>query len=217
MAEPFRLVAGDRAPVQQTDTTCGSASLTVARMLADPAFARWVRDGIPTDGTPGDARDATSRDPATAPQRFAAYEQVVMARTNGLVDAGRHLQLPWPKALGTPPWGARHELEHGAAEPGGDYRVAWLRHLGRPGLERAYAALRSRVRPGRPSLLYVGNAWLPRHVVLVMPPTGPHALDVYEPSAGQVVDLQPRPFAERRLGVTGWEHPWAVVWDVSGP
>lgn len=210
MPAPFRLVAGQQGPVQQAATTCGSASLTVARMLADPAFARWVRDGIPRQ-----ARDGEARDRRTAAERFAAYEQVVMSRTNALVGAGRHLQLPWPRALGTPPWGARGELEHGAAGPGVDYDVTWFRHRGRQGLESAYAALRERVRAGRPALLYVGNAWAPRHVVLVLPPTGERSFDVYEPSAGAVVDLPEEAFVERRLGVAGWDLPWAAVWDRS--
>ncbi|WP_343989163.1 hypothetical protein [Terrabacter terrae] len=196
--------------MQQTATTCGSASLTVARMLADPAFAQWVRDGIPRQASDGEARDRR-----TAAERFAAYEQVVMSRTNALVGAGRHLQLPWPRALGTPPWGAQGELEHGAAEPGVDYHVTWFRHRGRQGLERAYAALRERVRAGRPALLYVGNAWAPRHVVLVLPPTGERSFDVYEPSAGAVVDLPEPAFVERRLGVAGWDLPWAAVWHRS--
>jgi hypothetical protein len=204
---PFRLVAGDVAPVQQTSTTCGSASLTVARMLANPAFAQWIRDGIRKDAREGEVPDA-----GTEADRFAAYEQVVASRTNAVVGAGRRLQLPWPRALGTPPWGARHELELGAAEPDAGYAVAWFRHRGRVGLERTYADLRRRVRPGRPALLYVGNAWSPRHVVLVMPPTGEQELDVYEPSVGRVVDLPQERFVERRLAIAGWDVPWAAVW-----
>jgi len=204
---PFRLVAGDHAPVQQTNTTCGSASLTVARMLANPAFAAWIRDGIRKDARDGDVPDA-----GTQAQRFAAYEQVVASRTNALVGAGRRLQLPWPRALGTPPWGALKELEYGAADPDADYDVTWLRHRGRGGLGQAYADLRARVHDGRPALLYVGNAWSPRHVVLVMPPTGEQELDVYEPSAGRVVDLPRESFVERRLQIGGWDVPWAAVW-----
>ncbi|GAA2742560.1 hypothetical protein GCM10009868_12990 [Terrabacter aerolatus] len=207
MVEPFRLVAGDQAPMQQTSTTCGSASLTVARMLADPAFAQWIRDGIRKDARDGDVPDS-----GTETQRFAAYEQVVAARTNGLVGAGRRLQLPWPRALGTPPWGAVNELELGAADPTSHYAVAWFRHRGRVGLGHTYADLRDWVRPGRPALLYVGNAWAPRHVVLVLPPTGDQHLDVYEPSAGRVVDLPQHGFVERRLAIAGWNVPWAAVW-----
>ncbi|GAA2487163.1 hypothetical protein GCM10009858_26370 [Terrabacter carboxydivorans] len=211
MVEPFRLALGDSAPVQQTSTTCGSASLTVARMLANPAFARWVRDG-----TPRDPREGETPDSGTEAQRFAAYEQVVAARTNALVGPGRRLQPPWPRALGTPPWGAAKELELGASDPTAAYAVSWFRLRGRVGLGHTYADLRARVRPGRPALLYVGNAWAPRHVVLVLPPTAEQELDVYEPSAGRVVDLPEHAFVERRLAVAGWDVPWAAVW-ATGP
>ena len=213
MAAPFRLAAGDHAPLQQTNTTCGSASLTIARMLVNPAFARWIRDGIRRD-----AREGDPPDPGTEAERFGAYEQVVMSRTNALLGAGGRLQLPWPTALGTPPWGALKELEFGAADADARYDVAWFRHRSRRGLERAYADLRDRVRVGRPALLYVGNAWLPRHVVLVMPATGQQELDVYEPSVGRVVDLPSQAFVQRRLAIGGWHVPWAAVWDDSrGP
>jgi hypothetical protein len=179
-------------------------------MLVNPAFAQWIRDGIPKDAREDDPPDA-----GTEGQRFAAYEQVVVSRTNALVGAGGRLQLPWPRALGTPPWGALNELECGAADPDADYEVVWFRHRGRRGLEHTYADLRARVRAGRPALLYIGNAWSPRHVVLVMPPTGEQELDVYEPSVGRVVDLPRQAFVERRLAIAGWDVPWAAVWDDS--
>lgn len=223
MAAPFRLAAGDPAPAQQSSTTCGSASLTVARMLADPAFADWIRHGVAHAArrhAGHDDSDDDSPDGRSPLQRFAAYEQVVAGRTNGLFGAGGRLQPPWPRALGTPPWGARRELELGVADPDADYDVHWLRLASRSGLERAHAGLLARVRPGRPALLYVGSPTLPRHVVLVLPPSaplttspaGPPALDVYEPSAGRVLDLRREPFVNRRLALAGWNVPWALVW-----
>ncbi|HVL62168.1 MAG TPA: hypothetical protein VM430_12300 [Microbacterium sp.] len=213
MTTPFRLHAGDTAPAQQTGTTCGSASLTVARMLVNPAFAAWIRGGVRREGRAGGVSGAL--DVGTVAERFATYEQVVAGRTNALVGAGGKLQLPWPRALGTPPWGARRELEFGASDPDADYDVTWLRLRSRAGLEQAYAALRARVRDGRPALLYVGNAALPRHVVLVMPPSAEQELDVYEPSTGRVLDLPGRAFVDRRLRLAGWDVPWAAVWDDS--
>ncbi len=210
MVAPFRLSAGDPVPVQQSSTTCGSASLTVARMLVDPLFARWIRSGLRPDA-PEDAPP----DPGTVASRFAAHEQVVAGRTNAFLGAGGRVQPPWPRSLGTPPWGARNELEHGAAEPGADYDVGWFRIGGAARLEQAYAALRDRVRDGRPAVLYVGNAWSPRHVVLVMPATKGQELDVYEPSIGRVIDLPRAAFVARRLTVGGWAVPWAAVWDHS--
>ncbi|MEO7070988.1 MAG: hypothetical protein ABI131_10905, partial [Nostocoides sp.] len=154
MTAPFRLVAGDSGPVQQSPVTCGSACLTVARMLIDPLFAQWVDSGQPQlPGSPaGDTREA----------RFAAYERVVMSRTNAVSLHGRVLNLPWPHALGTPPWGAKHELEYGAARRGTSYAVEVLRVDSQESLTAAYDRLVQVVADGEPGLLYVGDARLPR-------------------------------------------------------
>ena len=210
MIAPFHLQAGDHVPVQQSTTTCGSASLTVARMLVNPTFARWIRLGLDKE-----ARDDDVPDAGTEVQRFAAYEQVVARRTNALVGAGGRIQLPWPRAWGTPPWGALGELEYGAAVPGRTTTSSGSASSAEP-LDAAYTSLQRRVREGRPALLYIGNAWLPRHVVLVMPATRGQELDVYEPSVGRVVDLPRRGFVERQLRMAGWDVPWGAVWDDAG-
>jgi hypothetical protein len=207
MVAPFRLQAGDPAPLQQSTTTCGSASLTVSRMLVNPTFARWINTGLGKD-----SRDDEVPDAGTPTARFAAYEQVVAGRTNGLVGAGGRIQVPWPRALGTPPWGALGELEYGAADPRARYATSWFRFGSRAARERAYASLRERVSDGRPALLYIGNGWTPRHVVLVMPPTRGQQLDVYEPSVGRVLDLPREAFVARLLRMAGWDVPWAAVW-----
>lgn len=208
MAVPFRLQSGDRGPMQQSTTTCGSACLTVARMLVDPGFAQWIQEGVRREGMRGElpeGRDET--------ERFAAHEQLVAGRTNSLVGAGGRLQVPWPRALGTPPWGAKAELEYGAADFRADFDVSWFRRARRSRLESTYAAVLGRVREGRPVLLYIGNRWLPRHVVLVLPPTpGRSVPDVYEPTSGRVVDLPREAFVTRRLRIAGWDVPWAAVW-----
>ena len=210
MAMPFRLQAGDAAPRQQSRTTCGSACLAISRMLVNPDFAQWIRLGVGKDARDGDVLDGQTED-----ERFAAYERVVAQRTNAVLGAGGRLQPPWPRGLGTPPWGAVNELEYGAADPCADYDLEWFRFVGREQLQRTYAALRARVRDGRPALLYIGNTWSPRHVVLVLPPTGAQELDVYEPSIGRVIDLPEEPFISRRLAMAGWDVPWGVVWDDS--
>ena len=209
MAAPFRLVAGDSAPVQQSPTTCGSASLTVARMLADPAFATWISSGV-------GARAVRGRMPApgTEATRFAAYEQVVAARTNGLVGPGGRLQLPWPRALGTPPWGARRELELSTGEPMADYVLRWTRFR-RPAQRSAtYRVLREHARDGRPGLLYIGNRWAPRHVVLVLS-GGEGGLEVYEPFSGEVRALTEDRFVGERVGLAGWNTPWVAICATS--
>jgi hypothetical protein len=197
----LQLAVGDAAPVQQSPTTCGSACLTVARMLANPPLADWIVHG-----------DAESTRSHSADQRFAAYEQVVAQRTNGLFGPGGQLQLPWPRALGTPPWGARQEIEDGASRPGTRYAIRWTRLSGIRALGRTYDQLRGEVGEGRPALLYVGNAWMPRHVVLVLRSTGGGDLAVYEPSIGRVVAVTGEAFVTRRLALAGWDVPWCVVW-----
>ena len=198
----YRLHAGDRGPVQQSPVTCGSACLTVARMLVDPLFASWIRTGSPR--LPG------SPDGATEAARFAAYERVVMRRTNGVLGGGRPT-LPWPRRLGTPPWGALRELELGAARRGTQYTIEVLRTAEEARLVSAFDTLIDVVAEGEPALLYIGNALLPRHVVLVLPGDGDRMLDVYDPATGRVDHLRRDTVVQRRLRLSGWDVPWVAV------
>lgn len=203
MTTAFRLRAGDTGPVQQSPVTCGSACLTVARMLVDPVFASWVRTGRPhPPGAPAGE---------TADERFAAYERLVMRRTNGLLAGGRRLNGPWPRRLGTPPWGAKHELEFGAARRGTRYTVDLWRHESASGLVEDFDTLVDVVAEGEPGLLYIGNAVAPRHVVLVLPGDGDRNLDVYDPGSGRVDHLRRDAVVERRVRLSGWDVPWMAV------
>ena len=206
MSTPFRLSAGDLGPTQQSPVTCGSACLTVARMLVDPLFASWIRTGSPV--IPG-APAALASAPTAA--RFAAYERVVMDRTNRLSLAPGRPNPPWPHALGTPPWGALHELEHGAAVRGTRYAIVPVRQDGAGGLRSRYDRLVDVVADGEPALLYIGNQWLPRHVTLVLPGGGDRVVDVYEPASGRVEVLRRDDMVGRRLRLAGWDVPWVVV------
>jgi len=199
----YRLRAGDTGPVQQSPVTCGSACLTVARMLVDPQFASWVRTGQPNPpGSPAGSTEA---------ERFAAYERVVMRRTNSLFAGGRRPVLPWPRRLGTPPWGALRELEYGASRIGTLYTLDLLRSGGEDALVASFDTLVDVVAEGEPALLYVGNALSPRHVVLVLPGDGDRMLDVYDPADGRVDHLRRDTMVERRLGLSGWDVPWVAV------
>ena len=60
-------------------------------------------------------------------------------------------------------------------------------------------------------MLYIGNAWLPRHVTLVLPGDGDALLDVYDPATGSVTELAADRFASRALGIAGWNVPWITV------
>ena len=203
MASAYRLRNGDVGPVQQSPVTCGSACLTVARMLVNPQFARWITTGE------GPRSDAPAGD--TEQARFAAYERVVMGRTNRLFSGGGRLNAPWPRALGTPPWGARKELEFGASRRGTQYELRVVRPLTAGRLREVHSRLVDVVADGEPALLYIGNATLPRHVTLVLPGDGDRVLDVYDPATGQVTLLEEGRFADRKLRIAGWDVPWITV------
>jgi len=220
---PFHLGQGDTGPIQQSSVTCGSASLTVARMLVSPEFGQWIVNGIDPKGGPTDPRPEA--------QRFAEHEREVMNRTNGIRAAGGKLNVPWPRSLGTPPWGAEKELEFGAALPGAAYAMRVVRLGSSDALREVYRDLARLVREGLPALLYIGNAWAPRHITLVLPGgsgggggnggggvggsggggSGGGGLDVYDPATGSVIELAPERFASRTLGIAGWNVPWITV------
>lgn len=203
MSAPFRLATGSSGPRQQSPTTCGSACATVARMLVDAPFARWVvhGEGSPVPGAEG----------STQTERFASWERTVQARTNGWAAPGGGLAMAWPRALGTPPWGLKHELEHGSSRAGTRYRLVSVRAHSQESLRARYRRLTDLVVEGEPAALYVGSALLPRHIVLVIPGVRPGELSAYEPSSGEVLPLTEDDFATRRLDLGGWSVPWILV------
>lgn len=203
MSPPFRVVAGVPGPRQQSPTTCGAACATVARMLVDAPFARWVvaGEGHPVPGAEGESQA----------ERFASWERTVQARTNGWWSPAGHLALPWPSSLGTPPWGLRHEMEHGASRPGTRYRIVPLRGHSEEALRARYLRLLDLVVEGEPALLYVGTGLLPRHITLVLPGDGHRSLMVYEPSSGTTQGLAEDAFATSSLDLGGWDRPWILL------
>lgn len=171
-------------------------------MLADPGFADWVERGE----TGGRAVPFVA---GSAEGRFAAYEAVVKERTvsaRGLEG----LQLPWPGFWGTPPWGAVQELAAVSGLRVRDYRLDVVRWKA---LAEREAALREllEVRPGRPALLYVGSARLPRHICLVARPDADADVVVYEPSAGEVRRLDPSALARGGQTLGGWPRVWLTI------
>lgn len=205
--QALKLAAGDPGPLQQSGVSCGSACLTVARMMIDPELTRWILTGV----GPGGRTD--SRSVAT---RFAEHEQLVLARTNRVTPWPGSLQAPWPRALGTPPWGAQAELEHGASLDGVPYAITVLRHLSGDALQGTSRRLLGQVGVGTPMLLYVGSRAVPRHVTLVFVPSEGRRLALYDPGCGRVTDFPAAALADRRLGLSGWDQPWFAV-HPAGP
>ncbi|HLV04317.1 MAG TPA: hypothetical protein VKY79_07065 [Actinomycetaceae bacterium] len=211
------LLGGARA--RQTDgTTCGSAVLVMLAATGDPALAQWLETGsLPA----GEHPPEVPQEPVTggAAARFAAAQRTVQAATSrrGLGP------LPWPRALGTPPWTAARV----ARFPGVRYRV-------RPFDDASAQAptllglVEAAIRRGQPVPLYVGgdvrgglSHAVPRHVVLAVPPPRgaglPGTLQLYEPAAGSVfavrtADLLARTEPHPALG--GWTHVVATLLPV---
>ncbi len=185
---PLRLRVGEPAPVQRSGRTCGSASATVARLLRDGG----LREALVGEGAPDGA--------------LAAYETLVHRRTNGLIGPSGRPQLPWPRALGTPPWGLAAELSR---VTGRHYRTVWVRHRSASALRRRYADLGATLAPELPAAIYVGSSRLPRHVGLVVPDAG--RLVTYDPGWGHVAPLEFGALAGHRLDIGGWPVPWCLL------
>lgn len=212
-----RRLAGDGR--QQDGTTCGSAVLTMLAALGDTALERWLVTGrlpggtVPPElaGAPSSALGRLSGAPAAA--RFRAVHRVVKRRTN----AGALLGLPWPEALGTPPWGAARA----ARFPGVGWTHRPLDDTDEGALRAELTLVRRWVAAGVPVPLYSGGdtrqglaAAVPRHVVLAVG-ADDDALELFEPSRGAVVRVGTADLlaAERPQQALGrWRH---LVWVVA--
>ncbi|MBM9459642.1 hypothetical protein JK386_06985 [Nocardioides sp. zg-536] len=111
-------------------------------------------------------------------------------------------QAPWPRRLGTPPWAVANAL-----------RVLTGRHLAtvsaRPRPAIAYEVLRAQLQD-RPVLVYLGNRWLPRHVVVAVA-AEPDGICVFDPAHGRLVRVPAENWRGHRVGVAGWTHLWFVI------
>ncbi len=157
-------------------------------MLADPAWA-----------------DNLLEAPNTA-ERFTLEVLATHRRLTGPRTLAGRLQVPWPRALGTPPWALANELRAGTGVP---HRVRIvLPHRRRQTLER----VRRQLAAGAHVPVYLGNRQLPRHVVLL---TGlsaaTPALTAYDPAVGGPVQIDPEAFVEGRLDIAGWSTPWFTI------
>lgn len=141
-------------------------------------------------------------DPAWRPADPTAEIIATHRGLTGPVGAGGRAQLPWPRRLGTPPWALSRALEDLTGHDV-DTRFARLRPWS------AYDDLRTRLGT-RPVGVYVGNAWLPRHVVLAVA-AGARGVTVFDPARGSLVEVGTDRWGEHRVGVAGWSHFWAVV------
>lgn len=181
--------------VQPDARSCGPACLVVARGLVDEGYAELLTQGRhPTTGhgLVGAVAD-----------RFAQETLAMHRRVTGLVDVRGRLQLPWPRALGTPPWAVARQLSAGG--------TPYVVRPARWGREGAFARLRAAVSAGTPAAVYAGDRWLPRHVVLAVRPEGETGLWCYDPGLGGERMLTRAGFVAGALELGRWATPWFVV------
>ena len=128
---------------QQSTTTCGSSTIAMFRVLTDQPFADDLLDG----------------DVDEVSERWAVLERSVQSSTNRALSttAGTRLRLPWPIALGTPPWGLRDALDDLGRARGVRFQVLRVDGADPDDVGTALGRVRATVARGIPVPLYVGN------------------------------------------------------------
>lgn len=165
----------DPASLKQPDSTsCGAAAAVAARAL----LTRWR---------------------PTRPDAEIAEEHRLLCSAT---SARERFQMPWPQALGTPPWAIANTLRALT-----DRHVATL--VARPRPAVAYEVVLENV-ADRPVAVYVGSRWLPRHVLLAFGSVG-DAIRVFDPASGGLVTVPPDRWQRHAVGVAGWDYFWFVV------
>ncbi|ROR97485.1 hypothetical protein EDD28_2084 [Salana multivorans] len=210
----------DGTRVRQTSpVTCGALSLLLLAAAGDPVLASWLTTGARVGPVPPPELARLSRE-ELALDDVAARVAVAERAVHG---ASRHATLgpfDWPRAVGTPPWGAARVARFRGVEythtPVNDGDVARTRVV--------LDTVRAATRLGIPVPLFTGGdlgrggspaAAVPRHVVLAVPHrNGTSDLRILEPSAGSTFQVPIDALLGRTRGhaaLGGWSH---VVWAV---
>ena len=177
---------------QVDGTTCGSAVLVALSAWSGPGELARLEPGGPDPVVDGIRQGFGAR--------YDARQLQVHRETNRW----------WPRALGTSPWGMTHWLRRNAPDAG-DYRVRLVDDVSGPDVEDTLAAVSAALLACRPVPLLVG-AVVPRHYCLLLGAGVDGRWQVYEPTSGQVREVDPAAVAQRRLGPTlGYDRLHAVL------
>lgn len=146
--------------VQVDGTTCGSASIALAKASDPEASEAKVLQAHGLSVTQAD---------------FAELQHAIKSRTNR-----RKWFFAWPKKYGTPPWGASREMRFA----GHDYFDRMVVDTSLPQSTRILTHAARCALGGYPVLLFVGgdtsmgwDAGVPRHVVVLHSPPAPASLE----------------------------------------
>jgi hypothetical protein len=138
---------------------------------------------------------------------FAREASTLHRRLTSLADTAGGWQVPWPRAFGTPPWAVAREL---GLLTGMHYTVRPVR-VGR----RVWPLLQGATSQ-HPVAVFVGDRFLPRHVVLVTAVEAAGAR-TYEPSSGTDHVVSSGRWERGDLALAGWDRPWLVVSPAPTP
>jgi hypothetical protein len=187
--------------VQPDQRSCGAAAMVVARFLGDPAYRSQL------EGTLESPRTLAGN--TALRERFTRETLAMHQRITGLADVSGQAQIPWPRKFGTPPWAVARQLSGTPAADGTRATYSW--HVARTSLSGAYQRLLDAAATSRVSAIFVGNTWLPRHVVLVVDATPSSTLRVYDPARGRLHELGRSAFLGGEIDIAGWDDAWFVV------
>ncbi len=198
---PATFVDDDGAPLrlrQLSPTTCGPTCAILTRVLLDPAYALWLTSGE-------HLQPERSGDGLPFEQRFRSQQHAVHeALTRKALGP-----VPWPRALGSPPWALAAFLNRFPNLTGAHYGWVPVDSSDPVHLRRCLDAVLRGVTAGVPVPVYVGRH-VDRHVVLAISARN-EAVVVYDPAAGAVVDVPLADWETGRVGIAGWDHLESVV------
>lgn len=203
---------------QIDETTCGAAVLAMVALTTDPFVAVWLATGrVFADHRPAAVAGVIGDDWRSAPRSLDARWAALQRALHAEATRGGLGPFPWPRALGTPPWGlARMVRPFGVRYRGAslddrspDAAAAWVVHASAALADSLPVPLYSAGDSG----LGLGTA-VPRHVILLVARIDDGFL-AYEPSRGVMMRLPDAAFTgpgPRRAALGHWSRvAWLVL------